>query len=615
MASAGTKISFTCPNCAKVLRAATRPPAGKKVKCPACGEAFLPELDEEEEATAIQSTSTKVKSKAPPRDNEDGDEAKPRSKKKRADDEDNEDVAPPRRKNRDEDDDDDRSIKKKGKQKSGGKGLLIVLGLFLLGGVGVLSCGLCGIGAFVWPGFLANKKSNLEPFVPPDANLVMGGNPKLLKTKSAELQKILRMQGVQGNNANREDIEFNSENLLVFGNTRGNSRDFTAVFVSTATDIENLKRNPALGAAQNVGGHTIHKITDDGKRNGISYDYIAFQPNNIVVAANGDQQAFLATLDRGKKAAQTNAALELSRSVNSSPFWLAMTLDNQMRDDLRRGMGQQKGLFPLPASVAAAVPAVDGIRGVTMTFDVAANQDVNIAANVPCKNAEDATKIKAAVEDSWNQLKALLQVGLMFQQPGQKKIPQAFVNDLTSIQFAAEGSSATAKLKLTSQAIQELAELANQQKFAQGPFPNPGPGPNPNPFPGPGPNPQPPGPNPQPPINNGPDVTPPPGAKLVNTFDHANLNNQEKRITTLLMKKGKTTTITMVSTTPNNQFADVDLYVLRGAAGEQVMVSDISIGPNGRVSFVAPATTTYRIRVYNRGPSIATSCVIRVFEQ
>src|SRR5258708_3625973 len=86
MASAATKISFTCPNCAKVLRSSTRPPKGKKVKCPACGEAFKPELDDEDgDATAIQSKPS-VKSKAPARDEDDEEDTRPRSKKRRADD-------------------------------------------------------------------------------------------------------------------------------------------------------------------------------------------------------------------------------------------------------------------------------------------------------------------------------------------------------------------------------------------------------------------------------------------------------------------------------------------------------------------------------------------------
>ncbi|HZZ80303.1 MAG TPA: hypothetical protein VFE62_17455 [Gemmataceae bacterium] len=631
MASAATKISFTCPNCAKVLRANSRPPAGKKIKCPACGEAFLPELDEDEEATAIQSTPSKIKAKTPARD-EDDEDAKSRNKKKRADEDDEDDDGPPRRKNRRDDDDEDeeRPSKKKKKQKSGSRGLLIGLSIFLLGGGALLSCGMCGVGAFVWPGFLTSKKSNLEAFVPPDANLVMGGNPKLFKAKAAELEKVLRFQGFPQAGMKREDIEMNSDQLLMFGNTSDMGGNFTTVFVSTAADIDKLKRNPGLGAAQTIGGHAnVHKISDEGKRNGLVFDYIAFASNNVVVGAVGDQQALVATLDRGKKSAQPNAALDLSRSVNSSHFWLALKLDNRMRDDLRRGMGQ-RGAMPMPPAVQAAIPAVDGIQGVTVTIDVADNQDIKIQASVPCKNADDAGKVKTAAEESFNQLKAILQLGAMFQQPGKQQIPQAFMTDLTSIQFATEGSNATAKLKLTSQAVQELAKLgANKGNFVGGPMPAPGPMPGPGPFPGPNPQPGPgpgpgpinppgpfPGPNPQPPINDPqPDVTPPAGGKLIKTLNYANLVGGEKRFTSVSLKQGKTVTVTMESTIPQNQFADVDLYVLRGNAGEQLVTSDLSVGPNGRVSFVVPVTGIYRVRAYNRGPAIATGCLIKVYEQ
>ena len=53
MPNTKTRVSVTCPNCAKVLRLSARPAHGKKIKCPACEEAFVPELDDEE--SGIQS--------------------------------------------------------------------------------------------------------------------------------------------------------------------------------------------------------------------------------------------------------------------------------------------------------------------------------------------------------------------------------------------------------------------------------------------------------------------------------------------------------------------------------------------------------------------------------
>src|SRR5262249_1377967 len=153
----------------------------------------------------------------------------------------------------------------------------------------------------------------------------------------------------------------------------------------------------------------VHKVTDQGRNNGLPYDYVAFTPGNVVVMASGDQASFVATLDRGKKAAQPNAALDLSRSGDHSHFWIAMTLDGLMRDDLKRAMGQRGPM--VPAAIGNAVPAVDGIKGLTVTFDIADNQDIKIAANVPCANADDATKVKLAAEDGFNKVKALLEVG------------------------------------------------------------------------------------------------------------------------------------------------------------------------------------------------------------
>jgi hypothetical protein len=142
MASVNASIRFTCPKCDKVLRTSTRPAQGKKIKCPACGYAFLPELDHEDEATGIQdrpSITTKGKS----------------SSKNRADDDDSD--TPAKRPRRDDDaDEDDRRPKKKAKQKVGGAMMLIVLLVLGAGGL-FLVCAGVGVTAFVWPGFLRRE--------------------------------------------------------------------------------------------------------------------------------------------------------------------------------------------------------------------------------------------------------------------------------------------------------------------------------------------------------------------------------------------------------------------------------------------------------------------------
>src|SRR6516162_10232239 len=110
MASAAVTIRFTCPHCAKVLRTSTRPAQGKKVKCPACDEAFVPDLDDAEKSTSIQEKPTiKAKAKSSSKNRADDDEADrpPKKRRRNEDDEDVEEDRPSRK-------------KKKAKQKTAG---------------------------------------------------------------------------------------------------------------------------------------------------------------------------------------------------------------------------------------------------------------------------------------------------------------------------------------------------------------------------------------------------------------------------------------------------------------------------------------------------------------
>jgi GYF domain 2 len=61
--------------------------------------------------------------------------------------------------------------------------------------------------------------------------------------------------------------------------------------------------------------------------------------------------------------------------------------------------------------------------------------------------------------------------------------------------------------------------------------------------------------------------------------------------------------VTSTVTIPNT---DVDLAVQRGP---NRIAGDLTVGPNCRVEFVAPATDMYRVRVNNRGPGVANSRV------
>jgi hypothetical protein len=92
MASAAVTIRFTCPHCAKVLRTGTRPAPGKKIKCPACDEAFVPDLDDAEDSTGIQERpSIKAKSSSKNRADNDEDDRPAKKRGRHEDEEDEED--------------------------------------------------------------------------------------------------------------------------------------------------------------------------------------------------------------------------------------------------------------------------------------------------------------------------------------------------------------------------------------------------------------------------------------------------------------------------------------------------------------------------------------------
>ena len=185
MASAAEKISFTCPHCAKVLVATARPAADAKVKCPACGHAFVPEIEDVETlATGVKTKSApkadpdeaprskksrdddedddrpRRKKKSRSADDDEEDDNRPRRKKKsRAAEDDDDDPQPPRKRRRYEDDD-DLPIKKK-KRKAGSSNMMLIVLLIVGGGVLLVSFALCGVGAFVWPGFLLSKQGGV----------------------------------------------------------------------------------------------------------------------------------------------------------------------------------------------------------------------------------------------------------------------------------------------------------------------------------------------------------------------------------------------------------------------------------------------------------------------
>jgi phage FluMu protein Com len=601
MASVKSRVSFTCPNCAKVLRASARPPAGKKIKCPACGEAFVPDLDEEEEeATRIQAKpSAKAKAKAAASRDDDEDDDRPRGKRSRADDDDDkdDDERPRGKRSRadEDDDDDDRLVKKKKKaaKKSGGKLMMILGGVFLVGGA-LLSCVLCGVGAFLWPGFLLSKNNNeMLAFVAPDANFLLGGRPKELKTKFAPFKDMFaQAAGPGGGNQipELEDMLTNSEQILLFMNTNDFGKKMVLIARADAADIDRLKRSNKLEAAKTVGGHAMHKIKNQNQGFGNGPERVVFADGRLVILTDLDETQFVATLNRGKKDPAKSAAIDLSRSVDKSPLWLAVTFDGEARRTLRTGFDKAGQMSP---AMKAAAPAVDGAKGITVTFDVTPANDIKITASMMCKNADDAAKVKTGVEEGWTMVKGLLNAAAMMgqPQPGQDQAQKLILKDLNSMSFNANGDTATGTLTFSNPTIQEMAKMMKNNPFGPGAMAF--------------------GPPPMPPNKN----FGPPNKQLPTTMNVLGMPAGQMQEQQYNFPQGAKLNIDWHSHAPAG--TSVTLTILEGAAGEKVLLSEnqVGLGVRAGLKLNVPAAGVFRVRVRNNGPGATTGGAVFIRQE
>ncbi len=457
-------ISFTCPHCAKVLRSTQKPPAGRKVKCPACNEGFVPELDDDE-ATGIQE-EPRLKSKAKAAPDEDDVDAEEVDVDE-VDDEEDEKPSKKKKRNRDDDDDDnDRGSrkKKKSKKKAGSNKMLIYGGIALVCMGGLLSCGVLGVAAFIWPGFMLSGNSAMLAYVSPDANMVMNADLKQSRARLEPVEKMFRNKALgnpkanQGDNALMEFIK-NADKVVVCGNTNKSNDSSIIVIQSSSTEVEKFKKSPNMGAAQTIGGHAnVYKPIGGGT--GLP-KYVAFPSADMVVMSDQSEADFVRTLDRGRKGVQPHPAIDMGQTASGSLVWVAVSFNANMRRDMKQSLKKAAGASK---KMEDAVPAVDGCKGVVVSFDATAKQDLKIAATLVCKDAGDATKLKDGLEDGYNQLRGLLAImqnagGA----PGQPEMPKGIIQDLNSTAFQTSGSNATATLTITSQSLQELARFGEKQ--------------------------------------------------------------------------------------------------------------------------------------------------------
>jgi len=456
-------ISFTCPHCDKLLRTSSRPAAGKKIKCPACGDAFVPTFEDEEEGAAIQekpkpktpvkASSTSVSEKKPRRDEVEHSQKKA---KRTVDDQDDDDA----------DDDQPAKKSKKGKKKAGGSKTVL---LFALAGGGVfLLLGACIIGAFVWPGFLnSNQKlaqagppkekavvildsNSIGEFVSPQSSFLIGANTKSLREKNQLDAIVKNLEGRSPPNQKMppELLELfrNSDRILVSSALHQGRKDqFVAVLAPTPDVIAKLKSMPQIGPEEMLAGkYRIHRSTADS----VSVPKLfVFPGDRSVLLSDLNDDEILQILDPVyNKQLKPCPAAGLSKAVEQSHLWGAWAFD----DEARLLFNDPGDLGKQAPDLQKMIPVLQQAKGSTLAANFE-NGKWSIRINVECANNNDAKTLKDGADSTRASLTKMLELLVAFGQA-----PPSAVKDLNSIQIQSAEATTTLSAQVSSQTIFDL---------------------------------------------------------------------------------------------------------------------------------------------------------------
>jgi hypothetical protein len=635
MASAALTIRFTCPHCAKVLRTSTRPAPGKKIKCPACDEAFVPDLDDAEDSTGIQERPS-IKANA-----------KSSSKNRVAEDED-ESPAKKRRRDEEEEDEDDRPSKKKkkAKQKTGGSMMLIVL--LLLGGGGLfLVCAGVGLGAFVWPGFMLRKSeqkqvaavdakekgqekekekgkddddgkdgkeknevkppvvipgNNIDNYVWADATMLFGSSMKGLRDKN-QLEPLMNQFDAMapGNDKmpnEMKELLRNSDKVLVSLQPPApqafqppplqpgvqpnfpKAKLVIAIQTSTPNAVTKFKGLAKLGAEEKLAGK--YSVYRPGKNDPNWPPLMAVAGDRLLLFCELNEQELTVLLDKGaKNEGGQKRLLALAKTVESSHFWGVWIFD----DNARKGFNVPPDLAKQVPQLAGAAQAIQRANGGSLSANRGNETAWQLQVNLECANQADAASVKAGAE----MLLPLVVIGMQAGPKGSPKPPATFVQDINSIKLQTQGVVATLNMQLTQQTLTDLAKIGAAQQKGPKDFPTD----LPKEFP-----------------KNPPKAGPP------RPYTLFNLKDQSFDDRPFQFQQGKRVTIVLTNSSPISK-SNADLYAFRDNTQNNANIIAFDerrpnqVRQNGecRVEFVVPATGTYYLRVLNRGPGTATYLV------
>jgi hypothetical protein len=486
-------ITIICSGCDKKLRVGKRPEAGKKVKCPGCGNAFVPDIEDDDEAASIQEgPRLRSRSASSPFNRGDEDDDTPVRNRRRDEDDDD---APARKRRRDEDDDPP-ARKQKRKQKAASN--LVLFGLIGVGTVVLLlACGGVGVTAFVWPGFMLSKKAGdvvkgaaardapeekaLTSYLLPNADLVLGVSARGLR-ESGQFESILNwIQSTQQQALPREATEvfrecdkallsMHANALANQGGPKGNQggppgqprggpngppngpfgaqpKIVLAVLMSNAAGMSKAKNQ--IRAAQGVGAEERlagrYPLMRQREQNGQIVLYAFPTERTLVITASPvtdqDLTSILDKAARNEAAAVPAQVAKMMPMVEQAHFWIAYAADAQARGAL--GMlplflGNQKGV---PPAVQAMTQALGKVKGASLGVDAVPGGGMKLQLHVECDDANAARSLK----DGGEALKGML-INQAAQDP---TAPRSLVQDLNTLTFAAQGTTASGRVSFS----------------------------------------------------------------------------------------------------------------------------------------------------------------------
>lgn len=457
--------AFACPACNKVLKSSNPLPAGKKVKCPGCGNIFT--VPGEEEA-AIQARSPVPLPRAgrktrrdedsgddPPRQRKsrrDEDDERPRNKQRRREEDEDDDL--PQRKRRacdddEEDEDDDKPRSRKSRRKPAKSRTLLFVGL----GGGLLALLLIVVGVVLFGFVLGTAAAANDPlvFLPADGNLVFGANFAHLRNNPDFKKGVDQALAMNPNvMPGLRDFMQECDSFMIAGNSARQDFAGTAVFLTAKPqDPEKVRQAFAAGPAEKMQGATIFR----------SKDGIVLMPNPKMIVLTKLPDAQLAKLLESKSPALKADLLSQVSTLRRNTVWLAVSLDGEPRKELQKIKAKDLQSNPfIGKELAAFVPALQQAKFATAVMDLGPDaKSLKLEVGLQCANEADAKKGEAALKGFWDTSgKGFLNMAQMMMPAKGPEVAgvQTLISEVTNnLKIQSAGANLTVSLALSENAL------------------------------------------------------------------------------------------------------------------------------------------------------------------